>query len=325
MRLCGENMISVQNLKVSLVIPIKNESDSLAQLIGSIERQTFQPDEIILVDGGSTDDTVKIAEQFCAENSKIKLVKQRESSPGKGRNIGIETARNEWIALTDAGIELENDWLEKLVEKVLEKPETEIVYGNYAPKLNSFFEKIATLAYVPPQNENLIRGITIASYLMKKEVWEKVGGFPDLRAAEDLIFMELAEKEGFKSVFAPDAMVYWQLRPNLVSTFQKFVLYSKHNVWAGRAWDWHYGVAKQYLLVLPFVILAIFHSLFWLFGIAAWLAARTAKRILLHRYEFGLNALFNPLIFCGVALLVLTIDTATFIGWAQAVLNKNKN
>jgi glycosyltransferase involved in cell wall biosynthesis len=312
-------------LKISLVIPMKNESDSLAELTASIKEQTFQPDEIVLVDGGSTDNTIEIAERLSAENPNIKLVRTPEASPGKGRNIGIENARNEWIALTDAGIKLEPTWLENLVKVAENSPEADLIYGNFSPITGSLFERCAAISYVPALRENSIRGKSVASMLMKKAVWKAVGGFPDLRAAEDLMFMETAEKQGFKSAFAPGAKVYWQLRPNLSSTFQKFVLYSKHNVWAGRAWDWHYGVAKQYLFVLPFVVLAIFHSWFWLIGVLAWLGARTAKRILLHRFEYGAKILFNPLIFCGVALLVLTIDAATFIGWAQAVLYKNKN
>ncbi len=318
-------MSFVKNLQISLVIPMKNESDSLRQLIESIERQTFQPDEIVLVDGGSTDGTVKLAEQFAAKNPKIILIKVTEASPGKGRNIGIESAQNEWIALTDAGIELENDWLEKLVEAAENSPEADLVYGNYSPNISSSFVKCAAIAYVPPKRENNIRGKFIASSMLKKNVWKKVGGFPDFRAAEDLMFMEAAEKQGYKSAFAPQANVHWQLQPNLKTTFQKFALYSKHNVWVGRAWDWHYGVAKQYLLVLLFLVLVIIHSWFWLFGILAWLVARTAKRILLHRFEFEIKTLFNPLIFCGVSILLLTIDAATFIGWAQAILNKNKN
>jgi glycosyltransferase involved in cell wall biosynthesis len=312
------------HLKISLVIPIKNESDSLAALIESIERQTFQPDEVVLVDGGSADDTVKLAEQFAVKNNKIKLVKTPQASPGKGRNIGTENSRNDWIAFTDAGIVLEDDWLEKLAKKVIEDGEIDIVYGNYAPLIDSFFKKVAMLSYVPSQNPGVVRDKTIVSYLMRKTVFREVGGFPDLRAAEDLIFMETAEKAGFRFAFAPGAMAHWQMRPNLSSTFAKFVLYSKFNVWAGRAWEWQHGVAKQYLFVLPFIVLAIFHSPFWLFGVLAWLAARTAKRILAHRFEFGIKTLFNPLIFGGVALLILTIDTATFIGWAQAILKKKE-
>jgi glycosyltransferase involved in cell wall biosynthesis len=303
---------------------MKNESDSLAELIKSIEEQTFQPAEVVLVDGGSTDGTIKIAEQFAEKNSRIKLIKQSEASPGKGRNIGIENAQNEWIALTDAGIKLEKFWLENLVEVARDTPDADVIYGNYSPVSDSLFEKCAAITYVSPKREDAIRGKFTASSLMKRKVWKTVDGFPDLRAAEDLMFMEAAEKQGFKSAFAPKAHVYWELRPNFVSTFQKFSLYSKHNIWADRAWDWHYGIVRKYLMILLFVGLAIFHSWWWLFGVPVWLAARTAKRILRHRYEFGLKSLFNPLIFGGVALLVLTIDAATFVGWAQAILNKNK-
>jgi len=311
-------------IKISLVIPIFNEQESLDSLIESINSQSFQPDEIILVDGGSTDNTIEIVERMAVENSKIKFIKTPQASPGKGRNLGVDSAKNDWIAFTDAGIKLETGWLEELVKVAVQNPSVDVVYGNYAPRIGNSFEKCAALAYVRPKRENAIRGIFIASYLAKKTVWEAVGGFPDLRAAEDLIFMEAVEKRGFKVDYAPDAMIHWQLRPDLSTTFSKFVLYSKHNVWAGRQWDWHYGIAKQYLLVFPFVILAVFHSWWWLPVVAAWLFARTAKRILLHRYEFGLQPLLNPIIFFGVLVLILTIDLGTFIGWGQAVLQKKK-
>lgn len=317
-------MSSVENhsRRVSLVIPMKNESDSIAKLINSIERQTLQPAEVVLVDGGSTDNTVQLVERLIAANPVYKLVKTPQASPGRGRNIGAENAGGEWIAFTDAGIKLEDDWLERLVEKAVQNTDLAIVYGNFAPIIGNTFEKIAALTYVPSLNANGNRGKSIASCLLKKDVWEKAGGFPDLRAAEDLIFMERAENLGFKHDFAPNAKVYWQLRPGFGSTFRKFVLYSKYNVWAGRQADWHYGVAKQYLIVLPFVLLAVFHSGWWLIFIVLWLTARTLKRILPHRREHGLATLFNPTIFFGVLLLGLTVDAATFIGWGQAIFRK---
>ena len=54
----------------------------------------------------------------------------------------------------------------------------------------------------------------------------------------------IAER-GFRIGWAPKAMVHWQLRPNLKETFRKFVLYSKHNVLAGRQRYWHYGIVRQ--------------------------------------------------------------------------------
>ena len=313
-------MQKLADRKISLVIPIKDEADSLENLCSSVSRQTRQPDEIILVDGGSTDETVEIAKRIIVNQSEFKLIETLQASPGKGRNIGTENAAFEWIAYTDAGIILENDWLEKLVEKT-EDVEVDVVYGNYTPIIESYFEKIATLAYVPAQNANSIRGKFIASCLIRKKVWTVSGGFPDLRAAEDLIFMEAAEKQNFNTAFAPDAVIHWKLRPNISSTFRKFALYSKYNVWAGRKWDWHYGVLKQYLILAPILFLAIFHA-WWAIVAVLWLLARTTKRIFPHFNEFGLFELVNPLTFFGAAFLILVIDAATFVGWGQAILGK---
>ena len=317
---------------ISLVVPVRNEEESIEQLIESIGWQTLRPDEVVFVDGGSTDRTVEILERFAAGDSKIKLIKTSGATPGKGRNLGIEAAANDWIALTDAGIRLDDKWLEELVNVILPpgpsatspnqlrepEPGAVIVYGNYTPEIGNLFERCAAIAYVPSQGASGIRAKFIASSMLKKQVWEKVGGFPDMRAAEDLMFMEAAEAARFQVAFAPEAMVHWQLRPDVESTFKKFVLYSKHNVWAGRQWDWHYGIARQYIFLVPFVLLAIFHSWWWLLAIPAWVGARTAKRILAHRYDFELSALFNPIVFVGVAGLILVIDAATFVGWAQA-------
>lgn len=309
--------------KVSLVIPVRNEVDSIEALILSILRQSYQPDEIIIVDNGSTDKTVEVARQAVSDDSRFIVIESTPASPGKGRNIGIAMAKHQLIGLTDAGIKLDEHWLEELLRSLQTDNTLDIVYGNFSPLVKNLFEKCASISYVPPVFSNSIRGRSVASMLLRKRVWEVVGGFPDMRAAEDLYFMEKAEKLGFKTGTAPKAMVFWQLRPDISSTFKKFVLYSKHNVWAGRAWDWHYGIARQYLILVPFVLLAIFHSFWWVMIFPLWLFARAAKRIASHKFELGASDFFNPLVIAGVCILILTIDAATFIGWLQALLTKN--
>lgn len=313
-----------KKLQISLVIPVKNEADSLDLLIDSINKQSRAPDEIIFVDGGSTDGTVEIFRKLTAGDARYRIIETGKASPGKGRNIGTENARSEWIAYTDAGIKLENDWLEQLVEKAAEFPEADFIYGNVSAVVDTLFKKCAMFAYVAPQPKTGIRVKFIASSLVKKKVWQEVGGFPDLRAAEDLMFMEAVEDQGFKTAYAQKAMVYWQPQPHFAGTFRRFVTYSKFNVWAGRWRTWHYGLAKQYLIIAPFAALAFWHSYRWAVIILLWLLARTAKRILLHKREFGFGALFNPLIFAGVLLIILTLDAATFVGWGQALLQKKR-
>ena len=306
---------------LALIIPLKNEEDSIETLFRSINRQTLQPSEIVFVDGGSTDTTVKKLKGLAVNSTNVKIIEAGKAMPGKGRNIGAEKTSCEWIAFTDAGIKLEKDWLEKLVTKAKETPNADIVYGNYAPQLNSLFDKCATIAYVPHLKPDAIREKFIASSMIKKSVWKKAGGFPDWRAAEDLIFMEKAEQDAVV-VTAPDAMVRWQLRPDLLSTYKRFDLYSKYNVWAGRQAFWHYGVARQYAVILFFIVLAVFHSWYWLLGVPLWIGARVAKRILSHRFEFGLQPLFNPAAFFLIAIITLVIDAATFAGWIKALLQK---
>ena len=311
------------DLRLSLVVPVYNESKTIRDLLSTIDAQTLQPDEVIIVDGGSQDDTAAIVRSYAATRPGLQLVAAGRAMPGKGRNTGSAAAKYPWIAYTDAGIKLEKDWLAQLVEQATQHPEAGIVYGNFAPQLSSFFEKCAAISYVPAQQPGAIRGKAIVSCLLKKEIWEKTGGFPDWRAAEDLVFMEKAEATGAAFVTAPKAMAKWQLQQSLGATFRKFDLYSKYNVWAGRQRYWHYGVARQYLLLLPFIAAGIFHSGWWFLALPAWIGARSAKRCWMHRHEFGIKTLFNPAALFLVALLLLVIDAATYTGWIKALSNRN--
>lgn len=316
---------SSTDFHVSLVVPVRDEAATIEALLDSIAAQTRQPDELVFVDGGSVDDTLARLRAASRQNTRIRIIEAGEASPGRGRNIGIEAARHEWVALTDAGIRLEPTWLERLTEVAALDSSVAVVYGNYEPVVTSFFERCAALSYPPPKQERpggRMRGPSTASMLVRRSVWEAVGGFPDLRAAEDLIFMERIRERGFKEGWSPQASVRWQLQPDMARTFRKFVLYSRHNVWAGRQWDWHYGVARKYILALPFIVLALAHSLWWLVVPLLITMARVAKSIWNRREGRGLLWLLNPAQFMGVAAILLTIDAATFIGWAQAAWQK---
>jgi glycosyltransferase involved in cell wall biosynthesis len=309
--------------QVSLVVPVRDEAETIHELLASIAAQTRPPDEVLIVDGGSRDDTVERVRAAGAQDPTVRVVEAGEATPGRGRNVGIEAAQHEWVALTDAGNRLEPDWLERLIEVVRREPATDVVYGNFEPVTETFFEHCAALTYPPPKQARpggRMRGPFIASSLLRREVWRRVGGFPDLRAAEDLMFMEAVEREGFRVGWAPSATVWWRLRPTWASTFRKFILYSRHNVWAGRQRYWHYGIARQYVVGLVIVALALLHSPWWLVVLPLGLLARAGKSVLARREGRGLVWILNPARLAGVTALILTIDVATFVGWAQALL-----
>ncbi len=304
---------------------MRNEVPGLPALVASLKSQSFPPAEVIFVDGGSTDDTVNLARRLTADDARFRVVEAGPATPGRGRNVGIEAARHDWLALTDAGTRLDHEWLEQLIEAVRRDPQTAFVYGNFEPILDSFFTRCAALAYVNPKRTvaaGTMRYPSIASALMRRTVWQSVGGFPDLRAAEDLIFMETMEKQGVHIGYAPTATIHWQLQPTLATTFKKFVLYSRHNVWAGRQRFWHYGIARQYAIAAGFIVLAIVHSKWWLIVPVLALGARVMKRIWTNREARGVLWTLNPLQFAGVTIVILAIDLATFTGWIQARFSK---
>lgn len=301
--------------------------ETIDRLVDSILRQTRPPDEVIFVDGGSHDGTVDHLKAVCKANSTFRLITARKALPGQGRNIGVANANYDWIAFTDAGNVLEPDWLEQLVSVADSDPQTGIVCGNFEPVTDSFFTESASIAYLPGKSSSesdYIRFPFIASSLVRRDVWHAAGGFPELRAAEDLIFFEELERRGFTIKRAPKAMVHWELQKTLWKTFRRFFIYSRVNVWAGRQRYWHYGVARLYLIGLPFFVLAIWDRALWILVPILGLCARVLSHVWQHRGNHRLWWVFNPLRLGCVLLITLATDLATFAGWISALPNRRE-
>jgi len=316
-----------KDLRVSLVIPVRDEAATISDLLTSIHSQTLQASEVVFVDGGSLDNTVEILRESAQEDSSLHLLEAEDATPGRGRNIGIEAASSDWIALTDAGIWLEPTWLEQLAAEVERDPSVNLVFGAYEVQIGTFFQQCAAAAYVVLKQQRpggLMRGPSIASCLLHRNVWRAVGGFPDLRAAEDLVFIERCQQVG-RIAWAPQAVVRWQLQPTLKATFSRFVLYSYHNVLAGRQRYWHYGIARKYLLALVIVILAAVHNRAWLLVLGVAAIARVARSIWNYDDQQRLAWLLNPARLLLVGTILAVVDLATFVGWGRALWYKTKN
>lgn len=300
-------------MKVSLIIPVKNEKSSIGRLLDSISCQTILPDEVIIVDGGSTDGTIELIREY-KHRYHITLKCVPRANPGEGRNIGTSISKNAFIAYTDAGIILHPNWLENLIDIMRRDQTIDIVYGHYEPKIDSFFKECAGLAYISPiENiENMkMRHHFIASSLIKKKVWKEVGGFPSYRAAEDLIFMERIDKKGFKVGYAQNAIVYWEIPNNLIELFKKYVHYSMYNIIAGRWKYWHSKVCNIYFIGLLFFLLGIFHNWFWLGLIFLGLIGRAIKRFYINNRLAEIMELRRMI---EVTIILIFLDIATLAG-----------
>lgn len=314
----------VEPLRISLVVPVRDEEESLPRLLESIERQEFPPVDVVLVDGGSTDATVALARRLTAGDPRFRVVEAGPATPGRGRNVGIEAATSDWIALTDAGIRVEPSWLAELVRAAGAAPDAAIVFGSYEPVRDTFFQRCAAFVMVHAKRQTPVgaaRGPFIASSLIRRDAWEAAGRFPDLRAAEDIILIERIVARGLAVTWAPEARVWWEPPRTLTGIFRRCVIFSRHNVWAGRQRGWHYGLARLYLLGFPFFVLALAHSAWWLAVPVLAGLARVARTIWKHREGRGLAFLLDPAQFAGVVVTLLAMDLGTFVGWVQAALS----
>jgi glycosyltransferase involved in cell wall biosynthesis len=315
-------------MKVSIVVPVRDEERSIRELLDSLLAQTRPPDEIVITDGGSVDATPQIIEEYIRNGAPVRLIRAGAALPGRGRNLGAAQASHEWIAFTDAGIRLANNWLEILIARAEADDSIDVVYGSWSPVTNTFFKQCAAIAYVPPpssRNGTITRPRFIASTLLRREAWQKVKGFPeDLRSAEDLLFMDRVENAGYRFVFEPRAQVQWDLRPTLWSTFKRFVVYSRNNIRAGLFRQWQSTILMRYGILAALALAALIIEPRWIWlMIGAWLlmlVARAAVSIRRNRVCYPASFVQNLARGAMVMSLLAVLDAAAIIGSLQWLL-----
>lgn len=113
-----------QALSVSIVIPVFNEQDYLKDCLDSIKRQTVKPEEVIVVDNGSTDGTHKIIKKYPF----VRLLHEKKRSVLYARTTGFNAAKSDIIGRIDADTILETDWVEQL-HRIFQDPEIAGVTG----------------------------------------------------------------------------------------------------------------------------------------------------------------------------------------------------
>ena len=259
--------------QVSVIATVYNEGASIARLLDSLAAQSRPPDEVVICDGGSRDDTVAIVRSYGDRLPNLRVLVEPGANISRGRNVAIGAARGPLIAATDAGVRLDPCWLERLVAPFEDGREATAVAGFFVPDAQSVFETALAATVLPLTDEiDPDRFLPSSrSVAFRKDVWQAAGGYPEwLDYCEDLLFdfAVNAQQPDKPSAFvwAADALVYFPPRSSLIAFAKQYYRYARGD---GKADLWRRRHAIRYATYFVVLPALLGHAL-WGFA-ARWL------------------------------------------------------
>lgn len=204
---------------VSVIIPVYNRDYIIGKTLDSMFRQTLESVEVIVVDDGSSDDSVEVVKEYQKAHKNLVLYTADHAGPGPARNQGLQHARGEYVTFMDS-----DDWApecayEKMYQLAKER-DADIVVGRYLRKINDgdwflpkMFEEFSArygeencvgngAMVIPVRNPNGVNKLFRRSLLTENNIC-----FPAARMAEDMSFT-ISAFECAKSVYLLDEAVY---------------------------------------------------------------------------------------------------------------------
>ena len=227
------------------------------QLLESLARQTKKPDEIVIVDGGSTDATVAIITKSpafakaSAGTANIKFTVSKGATIARGRNIAVKQAKYDIIAMTDAGCVADERWLERITRPLI-AGEASVVAGFYRMTTNSPFQKsLAHFLGVMPEKFDEKFLPSTRSIAFTKTVWQKVGWFNEkLTTAEDTDFNYKLALAQARIVRVKNAIVECGIPDTIWGVYKKFFNYAKGDAETKILWNPAKGLMSHNIKVL---------------------------------------------------------------------------
>lgn len=253
-----------KKIKVTFAGTVYNEEKNIKEFLESMLNQTRKPDEIIIIDGGSTDKTYGILKEYSKKNKKIRVFQKKGANIPTARNIYMKKAKGDILFTGDAGTKYEKNWVKKML-KVFEKTNADIVGGLCFPKkTKNDFEKIVASRFPEYDKfsekdwKNYFPSIRQIAY--KTSSWRKLGKFPeDIDRADDTVMDLRAVKARLKYAFAKNAKVHWHARNNLKDYLKLAYLDSVSDGQKGVIWK-----RKVYFVefgVMIFILVSILEAI----------------------------------------------------------------
>ena len=217
--------------RCSIVIRAYNEEQHIGRLLTGISQQTVKNLEIILVDSGSTDATVSIAEKFPV---KVVHINSEDFTFGYSLNTGIEAASGEFIVIASAHVyPVYEDWLEKLLEP-FEDGKVALSYGKQRGAATTKYSEHQFFRQWFPEIPNFKQSYPFcnnANAAIRRELWESRPYDETLTGLEDLAWARKIMDEGFRVAYAADAViihVHDETPPQVFNRFKREAMAFKY-------------------------------------------------------------------------------------------------
>jgi len=217
------------SVKVSLVATVKDAGPYIQEFLASVRAQSRQPDEVIVVDGGSSDGTWEALHQTAG----ILALAEPGANIARGRNVAIRAAAHDVIAVTDADCMLDPEWLARILEPIARG--ADVAAGFYRPIGESFVQECVAAVSLPEPDELRPGWMPSSrSLALRREAFEAAGGYPEwLDVGEDMYLNHRLVEQGARVELASDAVAYWRLRPDLATTWRQYARYAQGDAVAG--------------------------------------------------------------------------------------------
>ncbi len=164
--------------KISVIVPVYNVENYLARCVESILNQSFKNFELILVNDGSTDDSLSICQKYRGIDKRVKLVTQDNKGLSAARNTGLKYARGNYICFVDSDDFVERDYLNKLLNNI-EQYNSDISICEYY-LTDDKGKKYSIEKLNEPYNAKVLSGKETFSYFYKENcvpnvvAWNKI-------------------------------------------------------------------------------------------------------------------------------------------------------
>lgn len=202
-------------MKVSVIIPTYNEEGTIGACLESLSKQTYKDLEIIVIDDGSTDNTL-------SKIGGVGLLREEHKGPGAARNLGVKESSGEILVFVDADMTFDSSFIEKLIKPILSgKTKGTFSKDEYVSNWENVWARCWSIneGWEPkrrhpkryPNKQKVFRAIS-------KSEFERVGGFDVTRGYND--DWSLSEKLGYKADVVANCVFYHRNPDNLVEIFE---------------------------------------------------------------------------------------------------------